>query len=205
MGIDPNQSNNNQITSDAPELEEETPVFGTLAWMANTLGALLIGAMFLNVLADVTLRYVANKPIQGTIELVANWWMAPLSFISIAVAAHLSDHVRMTMVTERASGRLRFFLDQLADCSFACVMVGFAWFGWLSAQAHRVQGESGMASGLVIWPARYFVPVGCAAALWFTWRVMHRREQSTRNGAMPSSSHQKLGPTGAHASERSAQ
>lgn len=163
---------------------DESPPRGGFAWITNLAGCVLVIAMLVNVLLDVTLRYLLNQPIRGTIELVASWWMAPLSFVSIAIAAWSGDHVRMTMLLDRTAGRTTKLLDAIALGLFTVVIALIGWYGYVSARVHQQQGETGMASGLALWPFRWVVPIACLFAIAFSWRAYAAHRQSRTDGAL---------------------
>ncbi|MBC7178919.1 MAG: TRAP transporter small permease subunit, partial [Roseovarius sp.] len=51
------------------------------------------------IVLDVTLRYITGKPMQGTLEIVSYYCMAPLVYFSFAFVEHGQGHVRISLVT----------------------------------------------------------------------------------------------------------
>ncbi|MEC7258004.1 MAG: TRAP transporter small permease, partial [Pseudomonadota bacterium] len=123
--------------------------------------------MVLHVTADVVCRYLLNAPLPGTIEIVINYHMIIIGFLSLSFAEEKNRHISVELVADLLPARVQRKLDVLASFT-AVVVFGFlAWRNWAEAmkkydiKAYVTQG----ATDIPIWPAYFVVPLGCALIL----------------------------------------
>jgi TRAP-type mannitol/chloroaromatic compound transport system permease small subunit len=112
-----------------------------LGWLiegSNSAGSLLIGAMTLAVVADVTGRYLFNRPINGTTEMVTLLVVVvlylQLSYTLRSNRMTRSDafHTRLLARSPLAGNVLGFVFHVAGACLMAAIMIG-AWPKWLAA------------------------------------------------------------------------
>lgn len=114
--------------------------------------------------AEIILRLVIRSPIPGTIEIVSNYFMVAMVFLPLAYAQKRRDHIWVTLFTLRFPPRLNQVLD-LIGCIVGLVYVfSIAWFSWQAATQAMAAGEyqPGVIN-VLIWPARFLVPLGTFA------------------------------------------
>ena len=128
-------------------------------------GMAAMALMMLHVSLDVISKYALNQPIVGTLETVTSYYMVALLFLPLAEVTRRSQHIRVVVFSKWLAPR------PLA----ACVAVGLAlcaayggvmaWRGGVEALRMTVVREAWETAlwDMEVWPARWFVPVGCAA------------------------------------------
>ena len=123
------------------------------------LGSLAVLGLMANVVADVTGRFLFNRPMRGTIEYVSFWWMVPLGMFGFAVAQRVKEHIDVPLIYDRLqsrSQRLTAVLGNLITIAFASVLFFYGVRGALSQMA---TGERTGATQVAIWPVRFVVPI----------------------------------------------
>lgn len=127
-------------------------------------GMAAMALMMLHVSLDVISKYAFNQPIVGTLETVSSYYMVALLFLPLAEVTRRGQHIRVEVFTNWLAPR------PLA----ACIAIGLAicaayggmmaWRGGVEATrmtAIREAWETALWD-MEVWPARWFVPVGCA-------------------------------------------
>lgn len=129
----------------------------------TALGYAGMGFLLGTVLTDVTLRFVFNQPIAGSIEYVSYWYMVAIAFCGIALAERYGEHIDAPLVFDRLPRSLRREFDIVSRVLFVILLVAIAWWGWQEALRQYDLGERGGAAGVAIWPGRFLVPLGATA------------------------------------------
>ncbi|WP_177242669.1 TRAP transporter large permease subunit [Amycolatopsis marina] len=138
---------------------------GWLGQLTGLLGGVAVVLLLTTVLVDVTLRFAFSKPLPGTIEYVSFWYMTAIGFLGLALAERHGEHIDAPIVFDRLPGPIRRELIVIAKVLFAVVMIAIAVWGWEEAVRQWEIGERGAAAGVVLWPARFLVPLGAAACV----------------------------------------
>lgn len=133
----------------------------------SMVGTLLLLAMVLHITCDVAARYLLNKPLPGTIEIIINYHMIIIGFLSLAFTEEKNRNISVELVADLLPQGVQKRLDVLA--SFAAVVVfGFLTYrNWIEAtkkfdiKAYVTQGST----DIPIWPAYFVVPLGCALVM----------------------------------------
>jgi TRAP-type C4-dicarboxylate transport system permease small subunit len=131
----------------------------SIGWLGGV-GVLLL---LVNVLVDVTSRYLLNRPIPGTIEYVSFWYMVAIAFFGLAVAERDDEHIDAPIVFDRLPAVVRRELTVFSKVLFIVVLLAMAWWGLEEATRQYAVRERGGAAGVPVWPTRFFVPVGAVA------------------------------------------
>ncbi len=129
-----------------------------LAWAA---GGLII-AMMLHVSADVIGKYFFNHPIEGTIELVAAYYMVAIIFLPLAHVSRGEGQITVDLFTQKLKGRKLALLEGVVGLFTLTYLSLFVWRTAVSAIEKTESGESWeSAAGYVdVWPSRWFLPIG---------------------------------------------
>jgi TRAP-type C4-dicarboxylate transport system permease small subunit len=111
---------------------------------------------------DVSLRFLLNAPIEGTIEYVTYWWMPVLVFSALAVTQRKQENIDLPMLHERLSLGMQSVSTLIAHT----VTIGFVaiigWYGFENALLQTAAGEFTPATNTLVWPTRWIVPLGVA-------------------------------------------
>mgnify|MGYP003381839161 CR=1 FL=1 len=129
----------------------------------TNLGGLLIIVMMLHVTIDVIMRNIFRSGLDGTIEIVSNYYMVMIGFLSLCFAEEKNRHISVELITDQMPLWLQ---RHLAGLSY---LIGTVVFGFLTARTF-VEAQKKMSVGafvtqgtsdVAIWPAYYAIPVGC--------------------------------------------
>lgn len=139
---------------------------GALIVASNTLGSLLIFAMTLAVCADVTGRYLFNRPINGTTEMVTMlvvivlYLQIPYTLRSDRMTRSDGFHGRLMQRRPAAGNVLGLVFHVAGALLMAAIMIG-AWPKWLAAW------REGYYVGVIDvftfpeWPVLFIIFFGC--------------------------------------------
>lgn len=130
--------------------------------------ALLAGAaMMTHVTVDVLARSLLARPLPGTNEVVAAYYMIAVAFLPWAHLALADRHITVDMFVARLGRRWRAGLDLFARLVTILYMAVFTWQSWIGALRRTARGEVlEIPTGfLPAWPGRWLLPVAGAAML----------------------------------------
>jgi TRAP-type C4-dicarboxylate transport system permease small subunit len=129
-----------------------------------TLGAVIIGLMALHVIADVSGRYLLNRPLPGTIEIVSLYYMVAVIYLPLAYIQSRRQHIVVHQFTDWLPPRVRLCIDGMVGLLATAVLTLLAWRGLLEAERATAIGQQAIAGTYAItsWPPRWFVPLGLA-------------------------------------------
>lgn len=118
--------------------------------------------MMIVVVLDVTLKYLINQPVPGTLEMVSFYFMAACAFLPFAYVQKTEHHIVMTLATEHLSPNALRVLIGMGYLLGAAYLSLIAWASGAEAVHMTEVGESSSAIyyDILIWPARWCVPVG---------------------------------------------
>ncbi|WP_156272031.1 TRAP transporter small permease [Neomoorella glycerini] len=125
----------------------------------STVGALaLIGMMFL-VVIDVFLRFVFNRPILGSYEIV-EYLMVLVVFLSLANGQLSKTHVSVEVVTQYLRGRIRAFFEFITALISLGIFILLTWGGILQVGHVRATHQVSQALAIPHWPFQIIVVLG---------------------------------------------
>ena len=128
--------------------------------------------MMLHVCADVAMKYLANKPIQGTLEIVSYYCMVGAVFLPLAFVELTRSAVSVDLFFDRMPRwmQLACMVGVLALCALAYGML--CAITWGDALRSFARSEVVMGPGTVpIWPSRFVLPA--SFALWTFVCLLH--------------------------------
>lgn len=129
---------------------------GLFALTCGWLAALCCAGMMLVTTADVALRWFANYPIRGTVEIVE--LLLACAFFLALPAIFLRDENIVVDVIDRAVGsRGVSLLKRISAVLAAAVLAVLTWQGWIAAQDTLVFGD--VTSDLSIPKIYYWLPL----------------------------------------------
>lgn len=143
---------------EGPSGPQDGPIGRVLSWTSIP-ATIAMFLLMLHVVANAVMRYL-GQPIDGTLEQTAFWYMPLLAFFGFVVAQRRKEHIEARIMFDRmpiASQRAMEVVIHVVVISF-CVLL--AYFGWIEAVDGRKIGRTAGASGVVIWPFVFAVPLG---------------------------------------------
>lgn len=132
-------------------------------FMSGVAGIALV-LMMLHVVADVTMKYVFNLPIPGTLEIVAFYYMVAAVFLPLAYIELHGLHITVDLIYDRmppAFQRIALGFGLLCSIGFFSILTYQTWFD--AVESFEI-GEIAMGAVAVsLWPTRFFLPLGFGA------------------------------------------
>ena len=133
--------------------------------------------MMIHVNVDVFSRYLFNRPVPGTLEIVSNYYMVAVVFLPLAMVERNNAHISVELVSQHLPLRPRMLLIAFASLASAAYFAAFTWQTWFDAIAKFELGEYIRGQIAIInWPSRFVLPLGCAlitlVLLYNAWRLL---------------------------------
>ena len=132
-----------------------------LAKALLALGCVFLALMMFHVTADVGMRYLFNRPIIGTPETVAYYYMVFAVFLPLAFVERRGEHIRVELFTRMMPNWLQLAL-YLVACGLGLIFFGMVGYqSYLDAVRATTRSETMMSNfPFYIWPARWALPIG---------------------------------------------
>lgn len=133
----------------------------TLAFFAG----LALVFMLLHVSLDVIGKYFFSKPIPGTAEVVASYYMIAAVFLPLAYLESTNRPIMVELFYDRMPKLSKTACDLLATtCSFLFFFF-LAKEGWqIALKSFEIREIVEGAWKVVVWPSRFLIPIGLALA-----------------------------------------
>lgn len=138
-------------------------ILSALSVWFSRVGAIILTLMMLLVFTDVFLRYLFNRPLEGSIELI-EIMMALTIALGMAYTGIRKGHIAVELLVSRFSPRTQALLDVF---HFMVATILFLLMGWKTAQQALVVGKRHVTTSVLAIPIYPFVWVLsiCAALL----------------------------------------
>jgi TRAP-type C4-dicarboxylate transport system permease small subunit len=124
-------------------------------------GAVLMLAMMLLVVADVSLRYLFNAPLVWSYEVISSYLMPAVFFLAVSHTLKVHGHVAVDLLHQRMGRRLRYAVHAVLAVLAAPV---FAWAAFAAAQRTWAEFAAGDVStsglGVPSWSVSVLLPLG---------------------------------------------
>ncbi len=124
-------------------------------------GALMLFALMCLVVADVSMRYLFNSPLQWSYEVVSSYLMPGLFFFAVSHTLGAHSHVCVDIIHNYLRRQVRYVLEFVASVLAA---PAFAICAWKAAGVTLNDFETAAvsSSGLAIptWSVSIFLPIG---------------------------------------------
>jgi len=127
----------------------------------NGVGTAALVLMMLLTAADVTLRYLFNRPIVGSYELVQAM-MAILVAFGLAYTGVHKGHITIDLITSKFSTRVRAFINSITWIISVGVFALIAWRSIWHAEGLKASGATTSALYIPLYPFVYVVAFGSA-------------------------------------------
>jgi TRAP-type C4-dicarboxylate transport system permease small subunit len=142
-----------------------------LLWLSLLAGFLMMA----HVTIDVTGRYVFNRPLDGTTEIVAAYYMVMVAYAPWAWLASRDRHIVAGMFQHIGTPRFDFWLDIVVKIFTAVCVSVFTYQTFLAALRQMRAGEVWLAGTMYIpvWPSRWILPLsGFFMVIYLVLRVV---------------------------------
>jgi TRAP-type C4-dicarboxylate transport system permease small subunit len=131
----------------------------SISRIVNIVGAIVLAVMMFIVAADVTLRYILNAPIKGSVELVEAA-MVISTFFAVAYTASKKGHVAIDLVITRLPRKAVTVIDiviYLISISFFSLMI---WRNLIRANAALVEHQVTTVLSIPLYPLMFIIAFG---------------------------------------------
>lgn len=146
-------------------LEKLDRISASIDRVLLVLGCLFLAAMMIHITVDVGMRALFNKSAFATLELVSYYYMVCAVFLPLSYVERRREQIQVDLFVQVLPANIQFALYL-----FGC-LVGLAFFGVLGYQTFldavnaTANFQTVMSNFLFyIWPARWALPIGFAAA-----------------------------------------
>jgi TRAP-type C4-dicarboxylate transport system permease small subunit len=150
-----------------------------LLWLSLVAGFLMMA----HVAVDVAARYLLNRPLEGTTEVVAAYYMVAVAYCPWAFIASRDRHIVAGMFQHIGTPRFDFWLDIAVKLFTAVCVAVFTYQTFLAALRQTRAGEVWLAGTmyLPVWPSRWVLPVsGFFMVLYLVLRVIAQLAAAAR-------------------------
>ena len=124
-------------------------------------GCLMLFALMCLVVADVSLRYLFNAPVQWSYEVISNYLMPGSFFLAASHTLKAHSHVAVDIVHNYVGPKTRYTFEAIASI---IAIPAFAICAWMSAGVtiNDLQTAATSSSGLAVptWTVNIFLPLG---------------------------------------------
>lgn len=151
----------NELVLGRSDLSVLEKILAGLARVLIWLAALLLAAMAVHVTADVLMKYIFNKPIPGTAEVVARYYMLAVVFLPLPFAELRNSGISVDLIYNlfgRPVRRATMLFAYLGQTAFFGLL---AYQSSLDAIGAFERGEyvDGQIT-VYTWPGYFFLPMG---------------------------------------------
>ncbi len=122
-------------------------------------GALVL-LLMLQVVLNAVMRTFANRPIEGTLEHVGNWYLPTIILLGLVLAQQRKEHVEAPVLFDRMPPRLQREIQILVNIVLAAFVFFMGYYAYVEAYHSMSLGETAGVSGVPIWFAKFAAPVG---------------------------------------------
>lgn len=133
--------------------------FSRVVYIVGGAGGML-GLVFL-IVTDVGLRYLFNRPIMSTHELVM-FLMAIVVFSALSYTETVDGHVKIDLVVSRLPKRAQEVLRGVISLVSGSLFVLIAYQNLVRAKALRLEGLTSSILHVPVYPFYLFAAFGCA-------------------------------------------
>jgi TRAP-type C4-dicarboxylate transport system permease small subunit len=127
----------------------------------NLLSSVILFVLMFYVTAEVTLRYLFNRPLPGHLE-ATQLLIAPAVFLALSWVQARRGHVGMDLLHARLPPRWRGLVDCLTISIALLTFLVITWFSWRSTLSAWEVGDVTPTANLPTWWSKLAVPVGAA-------------------------------------------
>ncbi|MBO6716723.1 MAG: TRAP transporter small permease [Rhizobiaceae bacterium] len=125
--------------------------------------AAALALLALHVFFDVLGRAFFNRPLSGTLEMTAYWWMPMLTLLAYAYTEQKQEHIKVTILLDALPMRMRQLVEGSFGILAVALLVALTWFTLIDALESAEIGQTTASSPPVhIWPFKFVAVAGVA-------------------------------------------
>jgi TRAP-type C4-dicarboxylate transport system permease small subunit len=127
-------------------------------------GVAVLAVMMVLTAGDVTLRYVFNRPIVGSLDLT-EYMMAIVVSFSLAYCAFLKGHVRVDLIVSHLPQRVQAVIDSITGLLGVILFSVITWQGFVYM---GILVDTGLKSTVLLVPRFPFAGLVCLGSAFLT-------------------------------------
>lgn len=116
--------------------------------------------LMVHVIAEVISRGLFGTPLRGTLEYVTYWWMVIIVFGALGYAQKENEHIDVPLLYDGTAGVFKKIFSLISLVLTLVVGLGIIYFSLDYAIANFAAGEYSGATGVLLWPMKFLVPLG---------------------------------------------
>lgn len=117
--------------------------------------------MMLHVVADAASSYLFNVPLEGTLQVVSQYYMVAVVFLPLAIVELRGDQIRVDLFVMLLPKTVSRFLFVAIAALTAAFFVALAYYTGVEAlHSTRIDEVMMGNSYVVIWPSKWILPAG---------------------------------------------
>jgi TRAP-type C4-dicarboxylate transport system permease small subunit len=132
----------------------------TISKILAIVASVVLAAMMLLTVTDVTLRWLLNYPIIGATEITESM-MTCIVFFALAWCAAEKSHLKVDLVVDRFSPRMQSIIDSLTTLAGLCLIALIAYQSFLEGRAVQEMNLISSLIKLPAYPFYYMIAAGC--------------------------------------------
>lgn len=127
------------------------------------LGGFIIAIMMIHISADIIARFFLNKPLPGTITIVAHYYMIAAIFLPLAYTEQIKASIIVDLLSKFFSERVNKCLELFSYLLIAVTALTIAYVSWDVALKNFALKTSVMQGDYTIptWPSYFIFCGGC--------------------------------------------
>lgn len=127
--------------------------------------AIPVLAMMVHVTLDVSLKYIINTPIQGTLEITAYYYMVSIVVLPMAFVELTRQSIAVDLFYQMMPQTMQIVVTAFVLLISAAGYGGLAWISIPEALASFEKNEIVMGTvNIYIWPSRFLMPAALMLA-----------------------------------------
>jgi TRAP-type C4-dicarboxylate transport system permease small subunit len=144
--------------------------------VSSLVAGLLLIAMMVHITADVVMKFAFNYPLQGTLEIVAAYYMVVAVFLPLGLVEWSRQSIAVDLFYMMLPRSLKILVIAFVLSGMTLVYGAMAW--QTLGDAVKAYGRNdylmgGAAVQIINWPGRFALPLGFAtAALVTAWQLL---------------------------------
>ena len=140
-------------------------------WLALG-GAVVLALMLYITFFDVVGRFVFNRPLTGSVEVIA-LLMGMLIYLGVGLVTYEGSHIRVDVLTQILPPRLRAVLDFISHLLSLGIVLIICWRLWVLALDQTAEFNETQVLGLPVWATALIMAV--CSLTFVTGMLVHLR------------------------------
>lgn len=130
--------------------------------LAMIVAEVAIALMMVHITVEVFSRWIFLHSFDATVEIVMFYYMAGLTFLSLAFVTRADGHIAAEIFTDYMAPRPRAILEGVIALALGGYMLVFTWqtVGEAITMTHAGEIQQTATIQLPKWPTRWFLPFG---------------------------------------------